>query len=213
MKLIKLTLTLVLLTTICLACTKDDENLDPTPETEETTNTEETASTEETMETEETEETMETENDEVIFLESLETQTITGNISDGQPMDDLAWAWTSSMACFVTPGKHFYTGNQVFYKIDMPTQSVLTVKLTPTDSGSKMGLYGYSKGLGTVNLPPNITSCVSCEADPSNNNGTETGVRDIELRATTNPYTAIICVSGGDDLAEGAFSLEINIAN
>ena len=51
------------------------------------------------------------------------SQTLTGNLSDGKIIDDLSWAWNSSMACFVETAKNQYKGNHVFYKIEIPKKN------------------------------------------------------------------------------------------
>jgi len=146
----------------------------------------------------------------ITVLQTMSSQSVTGNLSTGEiiPLD---WAWSSSMACFVEPGDHHFTGNHVFYQIELPTQSIASIRLIPDNPTSRMALYGYTKASGSMQLPPEVTSCVSCEADPSNNNGSLTGERDIELVAITNPYSIIIGIAGGDGSTEGGFTLEVDI--
>ena len=58
-------------------------------------------------------------------------------------------------------------------------------------------------------LPPDITSSVSCEADPSNSNGSTTGERHIYLNAVNNPYAIIFGVAGAEGTTSGEYSIEI----
>ncbi len=139
------------------------------------------------------------------------SQTFSGNLSDGKKIDDLSWAWNSSMACFVETVKNQYKGNHVFYQIDIPDHTTIDIYLTPTNSGDQIALYGYSKAAGDKTIPPNISSCVSCEADPSNSNGATTGERHIYLNAVNNPYSIIFGVAGADGVTSGAYTVNIEV--
>jgi len=138
-------------------------------------------------------------------------QTFTGNLSDGEMLSDLSWAWNSSMACFVATVENQYEGNHVFYQFDLPEQSTLDIYLTPDDPNAEIALYGFSKGAGSLAVPPDVTSCVSCEADPSNTNFPTTGDRHIYLNAITNPYSVIIGVAGSNGTTSGGYTIEIDV--
>lgn len=138
-------------------------------------------------------------------------QTFTDNLSDGEILSDLSWAWNSSMACFVATVEDQYEGNHVFYQFDLPEQSTLDIYLTPDDPNAEIALYGYSKGVNSTDIPPNISSCVSCEADPSNTNFPTTGDRHIYLNAITNPYSIIIGVAGSNGTTSGGYTIEIDV--
>lgn len=137
-------------------------------------------------------------------------QTFTGNLSTGEILDDLSWAWSSSMACFVEPGKSWFKGNHVFYQIDLPTQSTIDIYLNATNASDDIAIYAYSKGAGSTTIPPNITSCVSCEAAPSNSTPIN-GEKHLYLNATTNPYSVIIGVAGAESLTTGEFTITIDV--
>ncbi len=137
-------------------------------------------------------------------------QTIKGNLSSGEILNDLSWAWNSSMACFVEPGKSWFEGNHVFYQIDLPTQSTIDIYLNATNSSDDIAVYAYSKGAGSKVIPPDVTSSVSCEAAPSNSTPI-TGEKKISLNATTNPYSIIIGVAGSKGLTSGEFTLTIDV--
>lgn len=134
-------------------------------------------------------------------------QTVTGNINTGEILSDLSWAWNSSMACFVEPGKEWFEGNHVFYQIDLPEQSTIEITL---DSDEDIALYAYSKGAGSMVIPPDISSCVSCEASPSNSTAIP-GQKYVYLNATTNPYSIIIGVAGKANLTAGEFTMNIDV--
>ena len=144
---------------------------------------------------------------------SYSDQTLKGNLSDGEVIDDLSWAWSSNMACFVETVKNQYKGNHVFYKIEIPVNSTIMIKMTPTNSSSEIALYGYSKAAGDETLPPDVSSSVSCEASPSNSNGAKTGEQEISFNAINNPYAVIFAAAGADGLTSGEFEIEIDVEN
>jgi len=57
-----------------------------------------------------------------------------GNLSQGQPLDDLSWAWSSANACFPETQKHKFTGNHVFFSGIIPKYSEMTVTVIPDDA-------------------------------------------------------------------------------
>ena len=146
-------------------------------------------------------------------LATAGTQTVTGNIENGEVLGTLEWAWSSSNACFVEPAESRFLGKHIFYQIELPTNSIITIKLIPDDSSVAMGLYAYSKAAGDVTFPEELNSAVTCEADPSNNNGSQTGSRSVELNAISNPYSVMIGVAGAEGVLDAGFTLEIEIVS
>ncbi len=140
-------------------------------------------------------------------------QTLKGNLSDGEIVDDLSWAWSSNMACFVETVKDQYEGNHKFFKIEIPENSTITIYMTPTNSSAEMALYGYSKAAGDETLPPDVSSSVSCEASPSNSNGAKTGEQEIFFNAINNPYAVIFGVAGPDGVTTGEFEIRVDVEN
>jgi hypothetical protein len=137
-------------------------------------------------------------------------QTFKGNLSTGEILTDLSWAWSSAMACFVEPGKAWFEGNHVFYQIDIPKQSTIDIYLNASNASDDIAIYAYSKGAGDKTIPPNIASCVSCEAAPSNSTPI-TGEKHLYLNATTNPYSIIIGVAGATGVTAGEFTITIDV--
>ncbi len=136
------------------------------------------------------------------------------NLDKGQPFTSLDWAWSSQNACFVELRAEFFTGNNVFFRTEIPKYSTMVIRLIPKDKRQNMSLYAYSGGHGA--LPPELPSCVSCEADfhqdrqnvslPKNDH-----TRSVELRAVTRPYPVTIGVVGANGLAEGDFVIEVTV--
>lgn len=153
---------------------------------------------------------------EPLLLEARPGETLTYDyqLDGGTPFTSLAWAWNAQNACFVEPRATFFTGNNVFFRTEIPTYSTMVIRLIPKDKRQKMSLFAYSGGQGA--LPPELPGCVSCEADfhqdrqnisrPKNSHR-----RQIELRAVNRPYPVTIGVVGADGLAEGDFTLEISV--
>lgn len=136
------------------------------------------------------------------------------DLTEGQPLKELSWAWNSSVACFVEPRVEFFTGNHLFAKTEIPKYSTMVIRLIPKDKRQNMSLYAYSGGHGQ--LPPSLHSCVSCEADyhqeqASVNRPRPDHTRSVELRAVTRPYPVTIGVAGANGLATGDFVIEITV--
>lgn len=90
----------------------------------------------------------------------------------------------------------------------------MVIRLIPKDKKENFSLYAYSGGGGAV--PPNLHSCVSCEADTQPTariigRKRPDYVRSVELRAVTRPYPITIGVAGADGLTAGDFTLEVSI--
>ncbi len=143
-----------------------------------------------------------------------ETLSYEMDLQRGTPLTSLDWAWSSQNACFVEPRAEFFTGNNVFFRTEIPKYSTMVIRLIPKDKSANLSLYAYSGGHGA--LPPDLPSCVSCEADFKQERRTvgkppQDHTRSVELRAVTRPYPVTIGVVGANGLTEGAFYLEISV--
>jgi hypothetical protein len=144
---------------------------------------------------------------------------VKGNLKDGVKLQSLRWAESSSVACF--PGTRFemFNGNHVFYRMTMPAASTMTITVTPKD-GKVINLYALRQGMRRQQNPPNITSAISCEAKyPIYANVSKTrrvtnkddGIRKVEYISVNSPYSILIGVAGAEGLAEGDFTLKVEI--
>ena len=146
---------------------------------------------------------------------------ISGNLKDGTKLSSLRWAERSSVACF--PGTRFenFTGNHVFYRITMPAASVFKATLVPKN-GAKINLYALRQGMRPAQqqVPPNVTSSISCEASfPIYANlgggrrvsGKARKAIEVEYISVRSPYSILIGVAGANGLAEGDFDLKVEI--
>ncbi len=144
---------------------------------------------------------------------------ITGNLSEGVKIP-LRWAESSAVACF--PGTRFeqFDGHHVFYRVTLPATSSMTVTLVPRD-GAKINLYALRQSAtGEQQVPPNVTSAISCEASYpiyANMGGGKTvsnpdsGVRKVEFISVGSPFSILIGVAGAHGLEAGDYTLNIDI--
>jgi len=137
-----------------------------------------------------------------------------GNLVVGSPLASLDWAWNSQNACFVEPRADLFTGNNVLYRTEIPKYSTMVIRVVPKDKKKNLSLYAYSGGGGAV--PPELYSCVSCEADFKidqrvSGRKRPRHVRQVELRAVNRPYPITIGVVGTEGLTEGDYTLEISV--
>lgn len=137
------------------------------------------------------------------------TVQLEGNLTDGQPISDLSWAWSSNNACFPKTQEHLFTGHHVFFKTEIPRRSEMTIRVIPNDPAANFSIYAYSGGGGA--LPPQLQSCVSCEANHEIPGMQQDHTRRVQLRAINNPYSVTIAVVGAEGLTSGAFTLEVSL--
>jgi hypothetical protein len=143
------------------------------------------------------------------------TATAMGSLKDGKKLGSLAWASSSSNACFPATQNSKFTGNHVLFSTDMPPRSIMTVTVTPKTPGTNLSIYGYQIGAGKIILPEALQSCVTCEAehkwDYPKRGKVQTDARTISFNAIGNPYSIIIGVAGADGLTEADFTLEVTL--
>ncbi len=134
---------------------------------------------------------------------------VKGDLSEGEILEDLSWAWNSSVACFPATQQENYTGKHVLFEVIIPKYSEMTITLIPDDADLEMSLYGYQIGVGKTVIVPDLRSCVTCNAD---NNQTKRAVnnhRKISFTAINRPYKIMIGVAGVKGLSKGTFTLKI----
>ncbi len=140
---------------------------------------------------------------------------VRGDLAAGSPMEDLSWAWSSSNACFVETQKHKFTGHHRLFITELPSYSELTVTVIPDDPEANFSIYGYSMGTTREDIVPNLSSCVTCEADYKwdyrYRGRTQDHSRTIRFNAIRNPYRVVVGVAGADGLAAGTFRLEYDL--
>jgi len=136
------------------------------------------------------------------------TVTVNGKLEDGAKID-LAFAAKSAVACWPATRDNGYNGNHVAYRTMLPPQSTMTVTATPIGASGDIGVYAYMVGpTDTSQVPPNVSSVVSCEAASSAGAGKPESVK---LNSVTNPYAVVIGVTGAAGATTGAYKLDIEI--
>ena len=143
------------------------------------------------------------------------TITVEGSLKNGVKLKSLAWAWSSSNACFPQTQAAKFTGNHVLYVVDLPPQSIMTITVKPKNDGTILSLYGYQIGREKVILPEDLQYCVTCEADHKREylrrGELPTSTRTMRFNAIANSYKVVIGVAGAGGLSEGDYTLEITL--
>jgi hypothetical protein len=150
-----------------------------------------------------------------IEAEANKTVAITDSFDKGLDMPDLSWASTSTMACFPATQNAKFRGKHVFFAATLPPRSIMNIRVKPADDNADLSLYAYQIGTTRYDLPPKISSAVSCEADhkwdyPKKDKPPQGSSREVMLNATTNPYNVLIGVSGPAGVS-GDFTLEVEL--
>ncbi len=134
-----------------------------------------------------------------------------GDLADGQSIA-LEWAWESDVACFPGTEDMNFKGPHQFFAFDQPENSVLTVTATP-DDGVDLSVYLLQFGVGSGQVPPEVSAAVTCEAGFDQTNDSNPGVAEsASVTATTNPYQVLVGVAGAQGVSSGGFSLRVDLA-
>ncbi len=146
-------------------------------------------------------------------IEKGKTVAYKGNLKDGCIIQDLSFAANSSVACFPATQNSKFRGNHVFFVTEIPKYSKMYITLIPDDKNANMSLYAYQDGTTKNVFPPNVNSCVTCEADHKwdrpKKGKTQDHTRTVYLNAINNPYRVVIGVAGADGLTTGGFKIQI----
>ncbi|RMG28607.1 MAG: hypothetical protein D6730_05270 [Bacteroidetes bacterium] len=152
----------------------------------------------------------------IIKAVANETVEVRGDLSEGALMEDLSWAWNSSVACFPETQKHKFSGNHVLYTTGLPRYSEMEVTVIPDDPRADFSIYAYEVGLNNESVVPNLSSCIRCEVDHKWDRN-YVGKRQDHTRtakhlvAINNPYRVVIGVVGANGLQEGAYTLQVKL--
>jgi hypothetical protein len=136
-----------------------------------------------------------------------------GDLADGVKIHDLSWAANSAVACFPATQNHKFTGNHIIYITEIPKYSKMTVTVIPDKPKDNMSIWAYMVGKNSNAMVPNLSSCVTCEADHKwdypKKGKTQDHTRSVYLNAINNPYKVVIGVAGADGLTKGSFIIKI----
>jgi len=142
-----------------------------------------------------------------------ETVQVGGAFETGKVLEDLSWAWDSSVACFPGTQSAKYRGRHVFFATQIPPHSDMTITVIPADPKQDVSLYAYELGTTRFSLPPSVPSAVSCEAshkwDRPHEGKAQDHTRSVRLNAVQHPYNVLIGVTGPASTVQGRFTLEV----
>ncbi len=151
----------------------------------------------------------------VVESKRNEPVTVEGDLANGKTIEDLSWAWNSANACFVSMQATKFGGNHVLYATVIPSRSIMTVKVIPEDTNANFSLYAYSISTSDFSIVPDLSRCVTCEADYKWDRPwkgkTQDHTRWIELNAIGDPFNVVIGVAAPKGVTTGKFKLEISI--
>jgi len=141
------------------------------------------------------------------------TSNVQGSLKNGVKLKRMDWAWMSSNACFPATQAAKFTGNHVFYVVDLPPRSIMNVTVKPKNDSTNLSLYGYQIGVEKVILPEDLQSSITCEADHERQylfrGEVRTSARKMRFNTIANGHKVVIGVAGANNLTEGDFTLEI----
>ncbi len=147
--------------------------------------------------------------------EKGKTLAYRGDLAEGVKIHDLSWASNSSNACFPATQNKKFTGNHIIFVSEIPTYSKMKITVVPDDKNANMSIYAYMVGLNSNAMVPNLSSCITCEADHKwdykKRGKTQDHTRSVSLNATTRGYKVVIGVAGADGLDKGSFVLKIKV--
>lgn len=137
-----------------------------------------------------------------------------GDLSDGEPLNDLSWAHNVNVACWTALLDEYFVGNHVFYALRgvQPGHSILYIEVTP-DSDVDVSLYAYTQATTEYPVPPDV-SRANCEADHAPYSGPNPGeTEDVEFHnPTNNSYNIFFAVAGGRTSdTSGSFRVKVRL--
>ena len=136
--------------------------------------------------------------------------SISGDLSEGEILSDLDWAQNSSVACW--PGNEHinFMGNHVFYSVPQDPHTLLTATVTPASADVDVNVYILQQIEGNSQVPPEVSSVVSCEVGFPQSTDSNPGEEDsASVTAIEKSYFNVIGVAGPQDVVSGGYTLTI----
>lgn len=137
-----------------------------------------------------------------------------GDLAKGASMSDLSWAWNSANACFPATQAAKFKGHHVFFAITMPALCQMKISVIPTDPKADLSVYAYRIGASDYSLVPELTRCITCEADHKWDRKWKGKEQTSERKVSfQNPgkevYNILIGVSGPASATSGTFAVKV----
>lgn len=150
----------------------------------------------------------------VVDMTGKDSVVVQGDMAGGSKMEDLSWAWNSSNACFPGTQASKFKGNHVFFAVQMAPRSEMFISVTPTDANTDLSIYAYRIGSSEYYLVPDLSSCITCEADHKWDRPWKGKVQTSERHVSfqnpgTATYNILIGISGPAATTSGTFNLKI----
>lgn len=136
---------------------------------------------------------------------------IEGDLSQGEILSDLGWAENSGVACW--PGNEHvnFMGSHVFYSAPQEPHTLFTATVTPTSADVDVNLYILQQPEGNNEVPPDVTSVVSCEVSFPQSTDSNPGEQEsTSVTAIERSYFNIIGVAGPQGVVTGGYTLTIS---
>lgn len=150
----------------------------------------------------------------VFDIDGKDSVVVDGDLAKGSAMEDLSWAWNSANACFPALQSSKFKGHHVFFAFTMPAQCEMKISVTPDDASGDLSLYAYRLTASEYYLVPDLSSCITCEADHKWDRPWKGKVQTSERSVSfQNPgkdlYNILIGVSGPAAATSGTFKVKV----
>lgn len=129
-----------------------------------------------------------------------ERETYAGDLASGA-CTNVNFAEDSANACFPATEFEHFTGNQVFYALDLPAGHDLDISLTSGDAS----LWGYQASASTFQVPPAISNIGICEYS------TGGGPKLRFQNAGGSAQNVFFAVAGGEGVVSGGYELALEV--
>ena len=137
-------------------------------------------------------------------------EEIEGDLSEGEVLSDLSWAEDSTVACW--PGNEHvnFMGAHVFYSVPQEPYTLLTATVTPASDDVDVNVYILQQHEGFNEVPPDVTSVVSCEVGFPQSTDSNPGEQDsATVTSIERSYFNVIGVAGPEGVVSGGYTLSI----
>ena len=138
-------------------------------------------------------------------------EDIQGDLSEGEILSDLDWAQNSAVACW--PGNEHinFMGHHVFYSVSQEPHTLLTATVTPDSADVDVNVYILQQSEGNSQVPPAVTSVVTCEVGFPQSTDANPGEEDsARVTAIEKSYFNVVGVAGPEGAVSGGYTLSIS---
>jgi hypothetical protein len=134
--------------------------------------------------------------------ERVPDKVVNGALAAGKVID-LAWAASSSVACFPATAFDAYRGTHQFFRLEVPPNKDLVVRVS-SSTGSDLSLYALQRWHDRESEPPAISRAWRCNAAHATTSG-----ELLKVTGYKTPIPVLLGVAGAGKGEVGDFKLEI----